>query len=549
MEIFAAKDISFTYPDRPEPALKEVNFSIEKGEFVLLCGASGSGKSTLLKLLKHDIAPHGYINGTLIFKGMELKQIAPFVRAKEIGIVFQNPENQIVMEKVIGELLFGLENVGYSTQEMRKKLAEMVHFFGLNHLLERNTNDLSGGEKQLLNLASVLLLDPEVLLLDEPTAQLDPIAAKELIYMLKRINDELGITIVIVEHRLEELFSIANKVIVLENGRLIMQDTPREIVLKLAKHTYLEKLLPSASLVYLHYENQYESANVPLSVKEAKQWLETKEIVETLPINRKAKEKQKLLELSKIDFQYNKQERLVLNNLHLSVYQGEWLAILGANGTGKTTLIKVISGIYRAQHGYLKYKGKKVKKVDSKIISYLPQNPALYFLRDTILEEYQYIAKQCKVKNAENRIQELVVKFQIDHLKHRHPQDLSGGEQQKAAMVGALITNPAILLVDEPTKGIDPHAKEQVADLLRSLKEEGLTIIMVTHDVEFAANYSTRCALLFQGEITVIEDTKKFFRQNAYYTTVMNRITRNTSAPPVVTLGETKFRWNVQKSY
>ncbi|MEC5423080.1 energy-coupling factor transporter ATPase [Virgibacillus sp. C22-A2] len=548
MEILSAENVSFTFPESEVNVIDDVHFSIEKGEFIVLCGASGSGKSTLLRLIKQDIAPHGNKQGRFFFKGDAMEVYSPFVRAKEIGMVFQDPENQIVMDTVMEELLFGLENMGYSTAEMRKKIAEMVHYFGLNHLLVKKTSELSGGEKQLVNLASILLLDPTILLLDEPTAQLDPIAAKEFIHTLERLNDEFGITIVIVEHRLEELFAIADRVILLENGKIATFDQPRNVVGKLANHQTMSSFLPSASRVYLDHDQDYLPENIPLTVKEAKQWLEEQVVTANDNVeNENPTTAESILEVKEIDFQYAKHTTPVLNNLSLSVLQGEWLAVLGANGTGKSTLLKIISGILKSQHGSIMYKGKKMKKINSTFISYLPQNPILFFLQDTILEEYRYLVKLHRLQNGEASIKHLLKKFQLTHLKDRHPHDLSGGELQKAALIGALLIKPTILLLDEPTKGMDPAFKINFGKLVSELTKEGLTIIMVTHDVEFAASYATRCSMIFQGEITITENTRAFFHENTYYTTVMNRITRQGNAPSVVTLEEARQRWRIQK--
>lgn len=514
-----------------------------------MCGPSGSGKSTLLQLIKYDIAPHGETKGQINYKGIEMKDQPAILRAKEIGMVFQNPENQMVMDTVMDELLFGLENVGYTTAEMRKRVAEMVHFFDLNHLLNKKTEELSGGEKQLVNLASVLLLDPDVLLLDEPTGQLDPIASKEFIHTVERLNEEFGITVIIVEHQLEELFSIADKVMVLEKGYITHFGKPKSVVNELAQKENLTHYLPSSSKLYLSYTKHIERAQIPLNVKETKQWLATQVITEDNIIEDVIKESNEdILQLKEIDFQYNQQTALILNNLSLTIAKGEWHTILGGNGTGKSTLLKVISGILKTQHGHLKYNGKKTKKINPGLIGYLPQNPALFFIQDTLMKEYLSIAEVFKIENAESVINQLLTKFELMPFKNRHPFDLSGGQLQKAALIGSLIINPSILLIDEPTKGLDPESKEHLGVLLTSLKEDGMTIIMVSHDVEFSAIYATRCSMIFQGEITVTEDTRQFFKENMYYTTVMNRITRKINVPPVVTLQEAKRKWRFQKT-
>lgn len=514
-----------------------------------MCGPSGSGKSTLLQLIKHDIAPHGETNGRIKYKGLDMKDQPALIRAKEIGMVFQNPENQMVMDSVMDELLFGLENIGYTTEEMRKKIAEMVHFFDLNHLLDKKTDELSGGEKQLVNLASVLLLDPDVLLLDEPTGQLDPIASKEFIHTVERLNDEFGITVIIVEHQLEELFSIADKVMVLEEGRITHFDNPKNVVEELAQKKNLAHYLPSSAKLYLSYSKHIERAQIPLNVKETKQWLATQVITKDIVAQDVIEEpNDAILQLDEIDFQYDQHAPLILNNLSLTIAKGEWHTILGGNGTGKSTLLKVISGIIKAQHGRLKYNGKKTKKIKPGLIGYLPQNPALFFVQDTLMKEYLSIAEVFKIEDAESVINQLLTKFELTPFKNRHPFDLSGGQLQKAALIGTLIINPSILLIDEPTKGLDPESKEHLGALLTSLKEDGMTIIMVSHDVEFSAIYATRCSMIFQGEITVTEDTKQFFKENMYYTTVMNRITRKINVPPVITLQEAKRKWHFQKT-
>ncbi|WP_042222165.1 ABC transporter ATP-binding protein [Oceanobacillus manasiensis] len=543
MEILSAKNISFTYPLEETPALRNVDFHIHKGEFVVMCGASGSGKSTLLHLIKQEIAPHGQLAGTMFYKGEPLHNETP---PQDIGIVFQDPENQIVMENVMEELLFGMENKGYRTAVMRKKVAEMTHYFGLSHLLNKRTSELSGGEKQMVNLVSVLLLDPDLLLLDEPTAQLDPIAAKEFIQTLAQLNREFGMTILMVEHRLEELFAVADRVLVLDQGMKKMDEQPREAVAMLQDHPVLQYFLPSSSRLFLHYESEVIPENIPITVREGRDWLRTKH-VDSREISQIEEHSAPYLTLNEIDFQYKRNTSPILHNLSLTVKKGELLAILGANGTGKSTLLKVIAGILRQQHGKIVINGEKTKKLESGAVSYLPQNPALYFLEDTLIAEYKQIIKKHKQENGEAQIHNLLSKFGLTALKDRHPADLSGGELQKAALLGTILENPAILLIDEPTKGLDPFSKRMFGDLLGDLRNQGLTIVMVTHDVEFAANYATRCSMLFQGDVSITESTSDFFKANTYYTTVMNRISRKTSATPVITMEEAKDNWHVQK--
>ena len=545
MELLSTRNLNFTYPNSSAQALTDINFTVHEGDFVVICGPSGSGKSTLIRLMKQELNLHGTRSGEIYYQETPLAQHDPITLAKDIGMVFQDPENQIVMSNVMDELLFGMENLGFSTNEMRKKTAEIVHYFGFNHLLQQDTSELSGGEKQQINLASVLLLDPKILILDEPTAQLDPIAAKDFMYLLKQLNDELGITIIIVEHRLNELFSLANQIVVLEQGRVKLSESPRKALSLLAEN--MTAYLPEASQLYLAFTSITENSDIPFHVKEAKHWLRGMDITSyQTQLEEQVKPEKPLLELKEIDFSYSKHTKPVLNNLSLTVREGDWLAILGGNGTGKSTLLKIIAGLLTAQHGRLRYKGKKIKQMDRKLIGYLPQNPKLYFLHETLKDEYDALAE--KHGKSETEFQTLVKEFQMEALIDRHPYDLSGGELQRAALVGILIGNPEILLLDEPTKGMDPAFKEEFASIIQTIQHAGVTIMMVTHDVEFAAKHVTRCSMLFQGEVIVTEDTTAFFKDNDYYTTMINRITKGSHVPAVVTVEEAKISWQVKKA-
>ncbi|MBO1510963.1 ABC transporter ATP-binding protein [Metabacillus bambusae] len=549
MAFLEAKHISFTYPEEKQCVLKDVSFTIEQGEFIVLCGPSGSGKSTLLRLMKREIAPHGKRLGEFFLNQESLSTAPPEQMAKEVGMVFQDPENQIVMDKVLEELIFGMENIGATTEEMRKRVAEIVHFFGLEGLLNRKTHELSGGQKQLVNLASVLLLEPKLLLLDEPTAQLDPVAAREFISMLKTMNEEFGITVIIAEHRLEELFAIADRTIVLDQGEIIAFDIPKRVIHTLSQdlNHAMYNYLPSAARLYIEHTSNIISEAIPLSVKEGKHWLKQHRIEAIDTDERNNYDNKELLKLKQIDFQYSKATDKILNNLSLTVYDGEWLSIVGANGTGKSTLLKIMAGLEKAQRGSVIYNGKKVKKQLPEEIGYLPQNPKLFFIQDTIEAELKEIINHRQIAFGEERINELLSIFQMKDLRNRHPYDLSGGEIQKAALAGVLLPQPQLLLVDEPTKGLDPEAKQRFGELLQSLQKQGLTIVMVTHDIEFAAKYATRCAMMFQGSITIEAPSKSFFQGNAFYTTVINRITRGSDVPDVLTVEEARRFWRVHE--
>ncbi|XQY91372.1 ABC transporter ATP-binding protein [Metabacillus sp. HB246100] len=549
MAFLDAENVSFAYPDETEKVLHNLSFTVERGEFIVLCGPSGSGKSTLLRLLKREIAPHGVKEGEirldnhLISHSHSSEQLI-----RDIGMVFQDPENQIVMEHVLDELVFGLENMGATTEEMRKKVAEIVHFFGIESLLHRKTHELSGGQKQLVNLASVLLLEPKLLLLDEPTAQLDPIAAREFIAMLQTMNEEFGMTIIIAEHRLEELFGLADKALFLEKGELVIYDTPRNVIGHIGgkEETEMVHYLPSSARLFLEQDRRKRNEQIPLSVKEGKQWLNGLEIAEKQQENEQQAStySKPFMSLTSVDFQYSKSTPKILQDLSLSIFEGEWLSIVGANGTGKSTLLKVMAGLLKPQRGSILFDGKKLKKQQPKQIGYLPQNPKLFFVHETIEEELKSSLANHNIVDPKKWL-ELMEIFQLEQLLNRHPYDVSGGEIQKAALAGVMLANPKLLLIDEPTKGLDPAMKRQFGQLLKHLQHQGVTIVMVTHDIEFAALFSTRCAMMFQGEITMEAPSKTFFSGNAFYTTVCNRITRGSHAPEIVTVEEARGKWDV----
>lgn len=543
MEMLSVQNMNFSYPKTSNQALHKINLQVNEGDFIVLCGPSGSGKSTLLRLLKQELELHGQKSGEIYYQKMPLQKHDPLKLAKEIGIVFQDPENQIVMNTVMEELLFGMENLGFSTNEMRKKLAEIVHYFGFNHLLHRTTSELSGGEKQQVNLASVLLLNPKILLLDEPTAQLDPIAAKDFMQLLKQLNDDFGITILIVEHRLDELFSLANRLVMLERGEINLDTTPRAAIQEI--HPKMSAYLPQASQLYLAFMEKHNASFVPYNVKEAKQWL--KEMKVDFNENKfdDTYIKHTLLELKTIDFSYSKFGKPILQDLSLTIQEGEWLAILGSNGTGKSTLLKIIAGLLKPQHGRINYKGKRVKKIEQKWIGYLPQDPKLFFLHETLEEEYEALGERYEISKAE--VFEMIKKFNVEDLLKRHPYDLSGGELQRAALVGILLGKPELLLLDEPTKGIDPAFKIEFAEIIEEVRKSGVTVVMVTHDVEFAAQHVTRCSMMFQGDTVVTEATNKFFKENNYYTTMVNRISKDSHVPAVITVEEAKRNWLMKK--
>lgn len=542
MELLKVENLSFTYPRQsgdtsPEKeALHQVSFQIQEGDFVVVCGESGCGKTTLLRMLKRELAPAGQKQGAIFFSGREQSELSDREAACEIGFVLQNPENQTVTDKVWHELAFGLENMGIPTPVIRRRVAEMACFFGIDDWFRKKTSQLSGGQKQLLNLASVMAMQPRLLILDEPTSQLDPIAASDFINTLVKINKELGLTILLTEHRLEDVFPVADQVMVMEKGQLLYMGSPREVGknLKQAKENHKMLLgLPSAVRIYQGLDEIEVSC--PLTVREGRNFIREEYDNRITRIERKQEAiiGEIAMRMKEVCFRYEKDTPDVLENVELTVYKGEILSLLGGNGAGKTTLLSVISGANIPYKGKIEIFGKRLKKYKGKelyvrnLVS-LPQNPQTVFLKMTVREDYEELRNVLEYSKEEMQkaITEVSKRLEISHLLDRHPYDLSGGEQQKAAIGKVLLLQPKFLLLDEPTKGIDAWAKKQLGILLGELKQQGITILMVTHDVEFAAEVSDRCGLFFDHQVVSVDKPEEFFCNNNYYTTAANRISR-----------------------
>jgi energy-coupling factor transport system ATP-binding protein len=528
MALIELTDVSFTYPDSKEPAIRNLSLNIDKGQFVVLFGASGSGKSTLLRLLKKEIQPHGTLSGRISINGQEAVG-ETLGLSQDVGFVFQDPENQIVADDVLHEIVFGLENICLEPNEMRNRVAEMVHFFGAESLLNRKSQELSGGKKQQINLASVLLMQPSILLLDEPTAQLDPVSAREFIDLLKRLNEEFGMTIIMAEHRLEEVFTLADKIVMMENGQVQISGEPRRVLSELWNTEY-KAYIPKIPALFLSMDGH---GSIPLTVKEGRDWVQKQKVVPNLVGASKASPKMtERFKLKNISFHYEKKGDYILDELELSVSHGEFYALLGGNGSGKSTLLKLMAGLLKPDNGSVFFDEKPLKKYKqveiAKKIGYLPQNPKLFFMQDTVEKELQMVLEQWEASKATDA-QQLFDQLGIAHLMSSHPYDLSGGELQKAALACILVRKPAVLLLDEPTKGLDPISKKNLADILLSLHATGMTILMSTHDVEFAAQYTTKCGMMFQGRITSEDVPEKFFKGNFFYTTMIQRVFRGLS--------------------
>lgn len=549
------RELSFAYPEEKVRALDHVSLFVEEGEFLVLCGKSGCGKSTLLTHLKTPLTPHGKRRGEILFRGIPLSAMSNRDQSQKIGYVLQNPDNQIVTDKVWHELAFGLESLGYASADIRIRVAEMASYFGIQDWFYKEVAELSGGQKQLLNLASIMAMHPDILILDEPTSQLDPIAASDFLETVKKINRDLGTTVILTEHRLEEVLPAADRVVVMESGKVLLVGTPSEVGEALKKQNHEMFLaMPVPMQIYAKTDS---ALPCPITVRDGRKWLDLVCEERGIPVvadsvdgkgastKKAAKKGSKekgdvLLEAKELWFRYDRDLPDVVKGLSFSLFRGEFFALLGGNGTGKSTTLSLISRLRTPYRGKILLDGKNLRRYSDRelfreFLGVLPQNPQTLFVKKTVeLELFEMVGGAREKKNEayhlemdkKDAVEGIIKLTHLEGLLHRHPYDLSGGEQQRLALAKILLLRPKLLLMDEPTKGLDSYFKKEFAEILGQLKAQGVTIFMISHDIEFCAAYADRCGLFFDGNIVASGNPKEFFAGNNFYTTAANRMAR-----------------------
>ena len=566
MNLVEIKDFGFSYPESSRKVLEHVNLNIKEGTLNVIMGRSGCGKSTLLRQLKSVLAPAGEKEGEILYRNIPLRDTDHRTQSQEIGFVMQNPDNQIVTDKVWHELAFGLESLGYDNATIRLRVAEMASYFGIQKWFYKNVSELSGGQKQLLNLASVMAMHPSLLILDEPTSQLDPIAASDFLETVKKINRDIGTTVLLTEHRLQDIIPYADRVFVMDAGTLFLEGTPREIGTKLKEqHHGMFLSMPVPMQIYAGTES---TLTCPLTVSEGRQWI--REYIEEKGIKKEQIQQanQRLerqgeknenetagffghiklqkettppaIQMKDVWFRYEKDSPDVIQDLSLEVKKGEFYALVGGNGTGKSTTLSLLGRVHQPYSGRIYLDGKDLRSFSDRelycgYLGVMPQNPQSIFLKKTVLEDlYSVIGgKKEKPSNEypismkkEKAIEGIVSLTHLEGLLNRHPYDMSGGEQQRLALAKVLLLRPKILLMDEPTKGMDAEYKEELGSILKKLQSHGMTIFMISHDVEFVAEYADTTGLFFEGNVVTSKKTRDFFAGNNFYTTAANRMAR-----------------------
>lgn len=549
MALVEIQNLNFYYPGAKKPALRDIVLSVEEGQFVLIAGPSGCGKSTLLRRLKPVLASYGQVSGGVFFGGEPVEALTERRQAAEIGFVMQDPEMQIVTDKVWHELAFGLENLGTDQRTMRVHVAEMANFFGIQSWYNKNVSELSGGQKQLLCLAAVMVMQPRLLLLDEPTSQLDPIAAGEFFDTLKRINTELGTTIIVTEHRTEALFPLVDKVVFMRDGGIFYDGSPRGCAELFKTAPDFTAVLPTAMTVFAGVEANGD--NAPLTVREGRSWLESKLRGADVSVSSAATEAQKavvskeketepVIRCRELFFRYERDSADILKGASFDIRSGELFCIMGGNGAGKTTAIMAAAGMYRPYRGKVLLDGKSIFSIPEgkrfgQTVGVLLQNPRLAFVKDSIREELQTVIKRNKLDPA--RMDEVVKTMDLSDILDSNPYDISGGELQRAAIAKLLLAKPRVLFLDEATKGMDAFFKARFGELLRSLCAGGMAVVLVSHDIEFCAEYADRLAMFFDGGVIAEGTPREVLSGNSFYTTAAGRIARDI-IPGAVTAAE-----------
>ena len=507
MDVFTIRNLTFAYPEQEKNAISDLSLSIQPGEFLVLCGPSGCGKSTLLRQLKTVLAPHGRRSGEILFENTPLDALSQREQAEKIGFVQQSPENQIATDKVWHELAFGLESLGYDTPTIRRRVAEMASFFGIQEWFYKPVTELSGGQKQLLNLASVMVLQPKVLILDEPTSQLDPIAASDFLATLGKINRELGTTVILTEHRLEEAFGFASRVAVMDGGRLLCTGTPAEVGAELkSSGNAMFLAMPAAMRIWAATDSKVVC---PISVCDGRNWLldyaKTHELQSVPEENKNAPDTEPIVAAQELWFKYEKDLPDVVKGLSLELHKGEFLALLGGNGTGKTTSMKLLAGLKKAYRGELSITGS---------VGLLPQNPQALFVKPTVREDLLEILPKAERKS--ERLSQVVSLCKLQDLLDRHPYDLSGGEQQMLAIARGLMTKPKLLLLDEPSLGLAPVIVDDMFDIIvRINKEEHIPIVIVEQNAFMAMSISHRTYVLEVGHVAAEGESRQLISDPA----------------------------------
>ncbi|MDD2212577.1 MAG: ATP-binding cassette domain-containing protein [Clostridia bacterium] len=565
MAFIKVEDLTYYYPETETPALEKINLSLNRGEFVLVLGSSGCGKSSLVRALA-GLLPDFYggrFGGRIYLENQEIRTIKRSALVKKVGMVFQDPESQLIMSSVEQELVLGMENLGLPVSLMKRRLMEVGEAFALSPYLQQRVTQLSGGLQQKVVLASILAMQPEILILDEPTSQLDPVAGEEILTTVRKLNEDQGMTVILIEQRLERCFHLADRVVVMEKGRIVQNQTNlKQLVVWAVKEG--SPFLPPLPKLFA----RSGFTRIPLTVKEGRGLLseETGGRFSCLSAEaaadqtglvsrsqKKAKkpspspcltgEKELLLQVENVAYTYENGVE-ALKEINLELYAGDFLVLMGENAAGKTTLLKNTRGLLQPTKGTVRFLGQELKTRPIEEwageIGYLSQYPGDYLFLPTVREEIEFTLDNLHLPKGV-RVDLLLEKLGLTKFAESYARDLSSGERQRVALAAVLAADPKLIILDEPTRGLDYELKAHLGEILQNLQKEGRAILLVTHDVEFAAEYAAEIALMTQGTIIAKGSKEEMLSDSAFFSPQVAKLFGGLCAEPVVTLAQGKL--------
>jgi energy-coupling factor transport system ATP-binding protein len=526
-------DLTFYYGGAAEPALRGVNLEIEDGEFVLVTGPSGGGKSSLCRCL-NGLIPHfygGMIAGRVKVQGLDVVEHSTKEMATRVGMVFQDPENQLVAMDVEREIAFGLENLGFPRDVISKRMEESLDTLGISGLRYRPVHELSGGEKQKVAIASVLALHPDILVLDEPTSELDPKGAEEVVSVVERLNDELGITVILVEHRLDRVVHLVDRVIVLDKGMVLADGRPRDVLDRREVAEAGVGVPPVIRLVQRLRDKGLSIDSTPLTVKEGRSMLDGlfRDGRRSAPSRAERPKGKPVIEMDHLWHVYP-QDTTALKDVSLTICEGEFVAVMGRNASGKTTLVKHVNGLLKPTKGKVRVAGIDPERATiaelARKVGFVFQNPNDHLFADTVEEEIAFTARNLGYRGREmsSRVDEMLERFDLVDCRRQYPRFLSGGEKQRVALASVLVAHPQVLILDEPTRGMEQRLKSELMAFLNEYRESGNTVILVSHDVETVVEHADRVILLSEGRVVVDGDKRSVLSRALLFSPQINRL-------------------------
>ncbi|MFQ6126296.1 MAG: ABC transporter ATP-binding protein [Candidatus Heimdallarchaeota archaeon] len=520
------EDVSFTYKGSDRPALKNINLTVKQGEIVMISGPAGAGKTTLCNTL-NGLVPHffrGKLSGKVVIQGLETKKHTIAYLSHRVGLLFQDPAAQLVAPTVEDEVAFGAENYGISREEIMARVKEAMKMVRIEKYATHSPHRLSGGEQQACALAAVAAMRPQIYVLDEPTSNLDPIGSFHVLELVTELARRENKTIIIVEHKMEELLPLIDRLIILNEGEIILEGPPRELLENVDRMDQIGLKPPQVTLLAERLQKAgAEISTWPITVEEAVETFSKifshKKREEITPLKEQIVEPQEEIIRAENLWHIYEDGTEALRGVNVKFYHGEFVGIIGQNGSGKTTLVKHFNGLLRPTKGRVIVDGIDTYDIPiptlAKKVGYAFQNPDFQICKSTVQEELAFGPKNLKLPQEEidKRAKEVADALGLKDVFDANPFSLSKGERQKVAVASILAMQPDVLIIDEPTTGQSPGVGRQMMEFYKHLNEAGKTIIVITHDMNLAAEYAQRIIVLKDGKLLLDGPTREVYAQ------------------------------------